>query len=126
MPSTVPYEFPASDRKEWWEKRVRQAISRGSLKWTHVIENQWTLSGKCPRCKHSMSDYMDLSVIVAETLTGTSFGPRGAAEPRKAATFRTEVICNCDVISPHRKETKGCGYGKDLEIELLIPSKEGD
>jgi hypothetical protein len=36
------------------------------------------------------------------------------------------VVCNCEETEPHKKDTKGCGYGKSLLIALDVPEVATD
>ncbi|MEA2498869.1 MAG: hypothetical protein QOH26_1274 [Actinomycetota bacterium] len=119
MANSVPFEHPSPDQRQAWQTKVRDAIKAKSLKWSPIIDRQWVLSGQCPRCKDEISNYVDLEVLVAETLSKTSF------DIGTKANFPTEVVCNCDVEDPHRKATKGCGAGQGLQIEIPVPPSVG-
>lgn len=115
---TVPYEFPdpTEENRNRWQAMVQEAIAKRELGWTKVTDGQWILSGNCPRCAHLMSNYFDLEVIVARVYGGDFF------EALKE-TFPAEVVCTCEVDAPHRKDTKGCGWGGGLEIDVPTPEE---
>jgi hypothetical protein len=63
-----------------------------------------------------MAQVVDTEVVLADSVLGTrTFGVR-------ESRLQTEVVCNCDETQPHRKDKMGCGYGKSLQIALVMPT----
>ncbi len=109
-----PYEFPSPAERPGWEQAVNANIAAGHLKWTHLAIQQWRLDGECPRCHDQFGQYFDFDVVVSREIGAGQFAP---AQDR----VTTQVVCLCEVDPPHRKDTKGCGAGKGLEISLAMP-----
>jgi hypothetical protein len=111
-----PFEFPSQTKEnmDLWEKQVNEALGRRGLRWSRAAEKQWILGGDCPRCGHRFTNYFDIEVVAARTFGVDTF------EADKAA-FMTEVVCLCEENPPHRKDTKGCGWGSGLDIEVPTP-----
>jgi len=117
--TSLAYRFPPPGDRAEWEAKVRQAIKDTHLVWTHLDDTQWILAGECPRCHHQMSQLVDTEVVVASA--GITTYSYVIVDDR----LRTEVVCNCDEPEPHKKDTKGCGYGKGLLIGLDRPVPVG-
>ena len=45
MPSTE-YDFGWPHNEAAWESKVKEAIKSKKLKWVHVVDSQYTLSGE--------------------------------------------------------------------------------
>jgi len=116
---TGDYRFPSPVERRAWEAAVNAAVAAGDLTWTHLGDTRWELGGTCPRCHHSMSQLVDTDAVVGD-LMNVTYTFRGAGQ-----TFVTEVVCNCEEAAPHRKDTKGCGYGKRLMIAVDAPGELG-
>ena len=111
-----PFEFPSPTKqnRSMWQRQVTEALVAGGLGWSHITDTQWILEGNCPRCGHPITNYVDLDVIAARTFGVDTF-------KADEDSLITEVVCTCDVTPAHRKDTKGCGWGSGLEIELPLP-----
>jgi hypothetical protein len=109
----IPYEFPASDKRAAWEQEVRAAIKGGGFKWTHVVDEQWILSGKCPHCGDTTAQYFDTKVLVAHTLDAVSY-------ESKDERIKTQVACTCSAKHSQIEGIRGCGYGAGLDIEIPV------
>jgi hypothetical protein len=116
---TDDYRFPSPTERLAWQTAVNKAIAAGDLTWTHLGDTRWELHGTCPHCRHTMSQLVDTDVIVGGPMNVT-FSFR-----RDGPTFGTEVVCNCQPRAPHRKDTRGCGYGKNLMIAVSVPDELG-
>jgi hypothetical protein len=116
---TVQYQFPTPDEQPNWEYAVNTAINLESLRWVRVVDHQWILTGDCPRCHHHFSQYVDLEVVVSDSLSAKTYTAQG-----QRTTL--EVVCLCDEDPPHRKDTKGCGAGRGLQISVVTPGTVTD
>lgn len=114
----IAYLFPTPAERAAWEQAINAGIADGSLMWTHVADQQWRLDGTCPRCHDHFGQYFDFEVVVPRQFGGGLFAS-------KQNRITTQVVCLCDADPPHRKDTKGCGAGKGLEISLATPPKAG-
>lgn len=117
MPSTE-YDFGWPHNEAAWESKVKEAIKSKKLKWVHVVDSQYTLSGECPHCHDQTAQYFDLNVVHADTLAADNFGGIATDTQQTQISFS----CLCDVDPPHRKDSKGCGAGAGADITVDYPS----
>jgi hypothetical protein len=114
----VEYEFPPAEKRAEWQELVNTAIANKDLRWMHELEDEWVLAGKCPRCGDQMSNVFDLHVYGARMLDASEMDQTGGA------TIHEQVVCNCSAEhASHPKDVPGCGWGKELEIEMSNPEK---
>ena len=112
------YEVPDRSTAADWEAKVNAAIANGALKWSQVDGSQWILSGNCPRCNHTTSQYVDFEVSVADVLDAVSFDEtvmvKTETDGKQITSKRVsmEFACLCDETPPHKEKIKGCGAGR--------------
>ena len=114
----VKYEFPSPDDKAEWQRLVNESIAAQKLTWRRVDSRKWVIDGECPRCAHSTNQDVDLEVLVADSVTSTSF------EASAERMIAVELVCSCREEPPHNPDARGCGFGKGLVIAVANP--EGD
>ena len=112
----IEYDFGWPHNEVDWQSAVTNAIKNRDLRWAHVVDSQYTLSGECPHCHDQTAQYLDLKVVYADTLTADDFGGITTETPRTVISFS----CLCNEDPPHRKGAKGCGAGAGIDITKLI------
>jgi hypothetical protein len=111
----VEYEFPTHDERDGWERDVRAAIQAGTLSWHSGGGAQWILSGACPRCGHTTTQFVDLDVVIADAMNTTAFDATAQTD------LMIEVVCACKEVQPHKDGAQGCGFGRGLVISMANP-----
>lgn len=122
----VPYDAevrsPAVEHR--WQRAIHEALEDGRLRLERSGKSGYDLVGPCPRCGHTLYQYIQFTVYTEDDSRYAHVRPpRGRREPVTAAFT---IRCTCGGKHPGRGETQtGCGYAPHLRVTLTEPINGG-
>ncbi len=120
------YEFAGGDAKalEKWQAQVEKSLEQGKLVLTHQFGDTYFLTGKCPRCDHSLAKVVEFAVRVPGGATrNAAFDVSTTSVPKRVDSVTVDVPCSCAAPHDGRSEKRsGCGWGKGMPVKLDKPA----
>lgn len=130
----MDYEFGWPHDSQKWQKMVNDAIGANKLKWEKEVDSQYILSGVCPRCEAQTGQYIDLEVLTADTAVAQDYSIAPSMSevatdtgvpPDARRVVKISFSCLCEENPPHVKDTKGCGAGAGMGMDIIVVDPRG-